>query len=115
MQVVKINDVKAEESNDKIFRGKVSRQQLIDKGSGGMRVAVINFSRGAVNIFHTHTFDQVLYVTKGKGIVATEKEEITVTPGTVILIPAGEKHWHGATKDSAFSHLAVMPPGDTKF
>jgi len=31
------------------------------------------------------------------------------------FIPAGEKHWHGATRDSAFSHIAIMPPGETKF
>jgi len=75
----------------------------------------VNFSPGSVNLFHTHTFDQVLYVTEGTGIVATENKEVTVTPGTIIFIPAGEKHWHGATKDSAFSHIAVMPPGKTSF
>ena len=76
---------------------------------------MVHFSRGAVNVFHTHTFDPVLYVTEGTGMVATENEEVTVTPGTVILIPAGESHWHGATKDSVFSHIAIMPPGDTSF
>jgi len=115
MQVVKLSNVKPEESHDPIFRGKVTRQSLIGDSDTGMRVAVINFSKGAVNVFHTHTFDQVLYVTKGKGIVATEDKEVTVTPGTVILIPAGERHWHGATPDSEFSHIAVMPPGKTAY
>ena len=115
MKVVKISDVEPLESTSKIFRGKVSIQPLIGKGEDELRAAVVNFSRGAVNIFHTHTSDQVLYVTAGKGIVATEKEEITVTPGTIIFIPAGEKHWHGATKDTAFSHIYVSPPGHTSF
>ena len=118
MKVVKISDVEAEEATSQIFRGKVSTQRLI--GGGGeskdeLRVSVVNFSPGAVNVFHTHTFDQILYVTEGTGIVATETEEITVTPGTIIVIPAGERHWHGATKDKAFSHIAIMPPGDTSF
>ena len=35
-----------------------------------------------------------------------------MTPGTVINIPAGVKHWHGAASDSWFSHLAVENPGE---
>ena len=115
MKVVKISDVEAEEAAGQIFRGKVTRQSLIGESSDELRAAVVNFSPGAVNVFHTHTFGQILYVTEGTGIVATENEEITVTPGTIIFIPAGEKHWHGATKDSAFSHIAIMPPGNTSF
>jgi len=115
MKVVKTSDIKAEESTSKIFRGKVSVQNIIGDSEDELRVITVNFSPGSVNLFHTHTFDQVLYVTEGTGIVATENEEATVTPGTIIFIPAGEKHWHGATRDSAFSHIAVMPPGKTIF
>jgi len=116
MKVVRINDIEARDgSTNKIFKGKVSVQYIVGESTDEFRVIVVNFSPGAVNVFHTHTFDQVLYVTEGKGIVATEVEEITVTPGTIIFIPAGENHWHGATKDSAFSHIAIMPPGNTSF
>ena len=31
--------------------------------------------------------------------------------GDVMNIPAGVMHWHGAAKDSWFSHLAVEVPG----
>ena len=115
MKVVRISDVKAEEQTNPIFKGKVSRQNLIDESDGELRAFIINFSPGAVNVFHAHTFDQILYITDGTGIVATENEEITVRPGTIIFIPAGESHWHGATKDSTFSHIAIMPPGTTNF
>ncbi len=116
MKVVRTGDIEArEETTNRIFKGKVSIQRIIGEVEEDFRVIMVNFSPGAVNVFHTHTFDQVLYVTEGTGIVATEKEEVTVTPGTIILIPAGENHWHGATKDSAFSHIAVMPPGETSF
>ena len=116
MQVVKISDIKAEESTNEIFKGgKVSIQQIVGESEDELRVIIVNFNPGAVNVFHSHTFDQVLYVTEGKGIVATEDEEVTVTPGTIIFFPAGEKHWHGATKDTVFSHIAVMPPGTTSF
>lgn len=116
MRIVKVSDVKKrDDSTNPIFRGKVFMQDVIGSGTKELRIAQVNFNPGARNILHAHTFDQILYVTEGKGIIANEKEEVTVTPGTIILIPANEKHWHGATKDSAFSHLAIMPPGDTKF
>ena len=115
MKVVKISDIKAEESTNPIFRGKVSIQSLMGKSEDELRAIVVNFSPGAVNVFHTHTFDQILDVTAGTGIVATESEEVAVTPGTIIFIPTGEKHWHGATEDTVFSHIAIMPPGHTNY
>ena len=36
---------------------------------------------------------------------------VSLTPGTVITIPANVKHWHGAKADSWFSHVAVEVPG----
>jgi quercetin dioxygenase-like cupin family protein len=63
------------------------------------------------NKFHTHDGDQVLIIIAGKGIVATEREERVVTVGEVVLFPAGEKHWHGATKDSEFSNIGVTKAG----
>ena len=35
-----------------------------------------------------------------------------MTPGSIVIIPANVKHWHGAKKDSWFSHIAVEIPGD---
>jgi quercetin dioxygenase-like cupin family protein len=116
VKIVNIKEVNAREAGDNpIFRGNVSIQALIGSSPDELRVSVVNFSPGAVNVFHTHTFDQVLYVTEGEGIVATETEEVKVTPGTIIHIPAGENHCHGATRDSSFSHIAFMPPGETSF
>lgn len=115
MKVIKVNDVEKEEAASKLFEGKVYRQPLA-KMSKELRISMITFSPGARNVFHTHANEQVLYVTDGKGIVATEKEEHIVTPGTIIFIPAGERHWHGATKDAPFSHLSIIvAPGETSF
>jgi len=70
-------------------------------------VNIVNFGKGVRNKFHTHDYEQILIVTAGKGIVATDKEECIITTGDVVLIPAGEKHWHGATADSEFSHIYI--------
>jgi quercetin dioxygenase-like cupin family protein len=72
---------------------------------------IVNFSAGARYKMHTHTSDQVLFVTAGKGIIATETRQEVITVGDVVHIPAEEKHWHGATPDSAFSHIALTAKG----
>ncbi|MFH1381389.1 MAG: cupin domain-containing protein [Chloroflexota bacterium] len=118
MKIIKGNDIQAREvTNEPLFTGgKVLSTPLIGpETSKEIGVGVVTFSPGARNVFHTHTTEQLLYVTAGKGIVATEKEEIVVTPGMLIHFPAGEKHWHGATKDSSFTHITIAPPHQTNF
>lgn len=113
MIVVNSNDVNAVPTDDEIVRrGPVQRKELVSaKDTGGFSVLLVSFGQGAKLNFHTHTYEQILYVTEGKGIVATRKEENTVTPGTVVYIEPGEVHWHGATEDSSFSHIAIQKPG----
>lgn len=41
-------------------------------------------------------------------MMTTEKEMVVVAPGEIIFIPAGEKHWHGATKDSGVAYIQVQ-------
>jgi quercetin dioxygenase-like cupin family protein len=83
---------------------------LIPEG-GDFNMSVINFGKGIRNKFHIHGSDQILIVTSGKGIVATENEKREVSTGDIILFPAGEKHWHGATEDSEFSHIYITKTG----
>jgi len=108
MKVIRVANVAKEPQTNKIFTGPVTMQTLVGtEVSKNFCLRQVNFARGVRNKFHTHTTEQILIVTSGKGVVATEAEEITVGPGDVVFIPAGEKHWHGATKDSAFSHIYV--------
>ena len=114
MKVTKIDHVAKEPAANHLFTGPVSMQAIVGTElSSHFRISQVNFDRGVRNKFHSHTIDQVLIITEGKGIVATEKEEITVIPGDVIFFPAGEKHWHGAATGSTFSHLYVMSPEST--
>jgi quercetin dioxygenase-like cupin family protein len=118
MKVIRLEDVELEVSTSKLMVGQVRshRFEPIDGKAGqGLSVGLITFSPGAKNVLHTHTGEQLLYIVEGKGIVATETEERVVTPGMLVRIPPGEKHWHGATKDSSFSHLSVQMPGKTEF
>jgi quercetin dioxygenase-like cupin family protein len=113
MIVINHNDVEAVETSDEIVgKGPVHRKTLIDTAdTGGFGALLVTFGPGARLNFHTHTFEQILYVTDGKGIVATKDKEEIVTPGATIYVAPGEVHWHGATDDSSFSHIAIQKPG----
>ena len=107
MHVVKMKDVSKAPFVTPLFTSEeVTIQPLIPEG-GDYNMNVVNFGRGVRNKFHIHGSDQILIVTAGKGIVATEKEQRVVSVGEIILFPAGEKHWHGATDDSEFSHIYI--------
>jgi quercetin dioxygenase-like cupin family protein len=111
MKVIKVAQVAKEPQTNPLFTGPVTMQPVVGSElSKRFMVRQVNFGRGVRNKFHSHTIEQVLIVTEGKGIVATDKEEVTVGPGDIIFIPAGEKHWHGAAKGAVFSHLYVMSP-----
>ncbi|MEV3984498.1 cupin domain-containing protein [Nonomuraea sp. NPDC049758] len=57
--------------------------------------------------------DQILMCTAGSGWYQAEGEDpVSMEPGTVIRVPAGTKHWHGATADAWFSHVAFITPGE---
>jgi quercetin dioxygenase-like cupin family protein len=113
MIVINSKDVKAVETSDEIVaKGPVTRKELIStKETGGFGALLVTFAPGARLNFHTHTAEQMLYVTEGKGIVATKEKEYVVTPGAMIYIAPGEAHWHGATSDSSFSHIAIQKVG----
>ena len=79
-------------------------------------LANVTFEPGCRNNWHIHHAKegggQLLICTAGEGwYKEAGKDAVSLTPGMVITIPAGVKHWHGAKKDSWFSHIAVEVPG----
>ena len=55
---------------------------------------------------------QILIYVAGRGYYQEwGKDAVEMKPGDCVNIPVGVKHWHGATPDSWFSHLAVEVPG----
>jgi quercetin dioxygenase-like cupin family protein len=89
-----------------------TRQTIIGEGqSDDFRCNVVNFGVGATTGWHAHDCDQILVITAGRGIVATEQEEREIVVGDVVHIKAGERHWHGATADSAMAHITVTTAG----
>ena len=99
------------------FIGKSYLNPLTKPGESTIFMANVTFEPGCRNNWHIHHAKsgggQILICTAGEGWYQEEgKAAVSLTPGTVITIPAGVKHWHGAKKDSWFSHIAVEVPGE---
>lgn len=83
----------------------------------GLFLANVTFEPGCRNNWHIHKSSsgggQILICTAGEGWYREYgKEAVSLSEGTVITIPTNVKHWHGAKKDSWFSHIAIEVPGE---
>jgi quercetin dioxygenase-like cupin family protein len=109
---VHANELRREELTGALFTSPVTARAAVDEGDGAQfNIAYIDFPDGARNRFHRHTTDQVLIVTRGKGMVATEHERIALSEGDIVHAPAGEIHWHGAMAGSSMTHISITGKG----
>ncbi len=77
----------------------------------------VTFEPECRNNWHIHHAarggGQILICVDGEGWCQLEGQPAKrMLPGDVVEVPAGVKHWHGAAKNSWFSHLAFMLPGE---
>lgn len=93
------------------FTGKSYLKTLNTKNIG---IYNVTFEPKCRNNWHIHhKGGQILLCTDGEGWYQEEgKQAIKLTPGSVVYIPAEVKHWHGASKDAWFTHLAIEIPAD---
>ena len=69
---------------------------------------LVTFAPRARTAWHSHPAGQMLIVTAGKGWVQREGQaRQEIKSGDVVWIPAGIKHWHGATDTNGMSHVAI--------
>ena len=105
------------EPNDGFAQYFVGQSYLAPVSTEQIPIYNVTFEPGCRNNWHIHhavnSGGQILICVGGRGWYQEwGKEAVEMTPGTVINIPAGVKHWHGAASDSWFSHLAVENPGE---
>jgi quercetin dioxygenase-like cupin family protein len=98
------------------FIGNSYLNPLTKPGESTVFLANVTFEPGCRNNWHIHRAaeggGQILICVAGSGWYREEgKAAASLDEGTVIVIPANTKHWHGAKKDSWFSHIAVEVPG----
>ena len=99
------------------FIGKSFLNPLTEPQKANLFFANVTFEPGCRNNWHIHHASkgggQILICTAGEGWYQEEgKKAVSLSEGTVIAIPPEVKHWHGAKKDSWFSHIAVEVPGE---
>ena len=116
-QLIKHKTFPLGDKNDAFAQYFVGQSYSAPLAAGSVPVHNITFEPGCRNHWHIHHGaegggDQILLCTAGSGWYQAEGQEPTsMEPGTVIRVPAGTKHWHGAKADSWFSHLAFITPG----
>ncbi|MBQ1456195.1 MAG: cupin domain-containing protein [Thermoguttaceae bacterium] len=101
----------------KYFIGESFLNPLTNFREGEFPLFNVTFEPGCRNNWHIHRADkgggQILICTAGEGWYQAEGEDPReLKEGSVVVIPAGVKHWHGAKKDSWFSHIALEVPGE---
>ena len=70
--------------------------------------ALVHFKDGAVSFWHLHPGGQQLFVVSGEARGGTEAEgEVRLAPGTLVVCPPNERHWHGAAPGNDSTLLAV--------
>ncbi|MBX4951680.1 (R)-mandelonitrile lyase [Rhizobium binae] len=98
------------------FTGAVRQDPLIEPPAPArVRATSVTFEPSARTAWHTHPLGQTLLVTSGKGLAQSWGEEIReIRAGDTVWFAPGEKHWHGASPDTAMTHIAIHEAFDGK-
>ncbi|HTR81906.1 MAG TPA: cupin domain-containing protein [Bacteroidota bacterium] len=76
--------------------------------TGNYAIGNVVFEPGCRNNWHKHPAGQILLVTDGKGFYQEKgKPARLLKKGDVVVIPSQVEHWHGAARDSSFTHIVV--------
>ncbi len=99
------------------FSGRSYLKMITLPGKAPLFLTHVTFEPGCRNNWHIHHAGQgggqILICTAGEGWFQEEgKNPVSLHEGSVVVIPAEVKHWHGAKADSWFSHIAMELPGD---
>ncbi len=97
----------------KYFTGQSYLANIVTEGTN---VNNVTFEPGCRNFWHIHhNMRQILLCVGGEGWYQEENQPARhLKAGDAVVIPAGVKHWHGATEDSWFQHLVLHAPIDEK-
>lgn len=100
---------KGEVINNDYFSGKAWLQMLVtNKDNFDITIGNVIFEPGVRNNWHSHPGGQILLCTKGQGYYQEKGKAIQLlNKGDVVEILPDVIHWHGATPDSEFEHIAI--------
>jgi quercetin dioxygenase-like cupin family protein len=92
------------------FTGQVRIDPLFQAAEPARAVgACVTFEPAARTAWHTHPLGQTLIVVSGLGRAQRQGGPVEeIRPGDVVWFPPGEKHWHGASPNTAMTHIAIQ-------
>ena len=110
MEIKRVGSQSSREGPGDWFTGKVRIDPLFSAPEPArVAGARVTFEPGARTAWHTHPLGQTLIVTSGFGRAQCEGGPIEeIRPGDVVWFAPNEKHWHGASPDTAMTHIAIQ-------
>lgn len=116
MEIKKHGTQSSSKGAEEYFTGTVRIDPLFEAPEPArVRGASVTFEPGARTAWHTHPLGQTLIVTAGSGLAQRWGSEIEeINPGDVVWFAPNEKHWHGASPETAMTHIAIQEALDGK-
>jgi quercetin dioxygenase-like cupin family protein len=116
MEIQRIGTRPSNKGPEDWFSGSVRIDPLFEANDSRRAAAAsVTFEPGARTAWHTHPLGQTLIITSGLGWAQREGGPIEeIRPGDVVWFAPNEKHWHGASPNTAMTHIAIQEQLDGK-
>jgi quercetin dioxygenase-like cupin family protein len=116
MQIKRVGTQASAKGPSEWFTGTVRIDPLYSSTAPGTAAGnAVTFEPGARTAWHTHPAGQALIVIAGFGLVQREGGQVEkICPGDTVWFEPGEKHWHGASPNTAMTHIAIQESIDGK-
>src|SRR5688500_13105039 len=100
---------KGDKAPNETFTGTVYVQPLAPRNANNnFSVASVTFEPNARAFWHSHPAGQTILVTDGKGLYQEKGKAIRpLNKGDVVLCDPDIEHWHGASPESALTHVVI--------
>ena len=110
MKIIACGSAPTKVAPDSYFTGRVLQTPIVETPAPArLRALSVSFEPGARTAWHTHPLGQTLFVTAGAGLVQLWGGPVqSIRAGDTVWFEPGEKHWHGATPESAMTHIAMQ-------
>ena len=116
MKITRNGSVPSKPGPEAYFTGQVRMDMEFNTEAPARAGGVtVTFEPGARTAWHTHPLGQTVIVTSGLGWARLEgQERHEIRPGDIVWFPPGVRHWHGATDQTAMTHIAIAESIDGK-
>lgn len=116
MEITRIGTQPSGKGPDDWFTGSVRIDPLFQPNEyRRSAAATVTFEPGARTAWHTHPLGQTLIIVSGVGWVQKEGDPVEeVHPGDIVWFAPNEKHWHGASPNTAMTHIAIQEQLNSK-